>query len=265
MAHAIEAAGSKMSHDTLIKTTQNTKWLVESIRATIFAPAIDPPQMQGLWSKVTGEEPEAALAQAKKKLIQEEGPIAGGRLVVALAPARADFVLGVTETNSIDDLPVLGSFEAVQAWATFAERWMTHLPDATRLAFGVVLLQRADSRIDGYTKLATSLPTIKVDVEGSRDFFYQINRPRMTEMAVGSLLVNRLSKWTVARRALSFNSVGGPKPITTAEDSDYAVRLELDISTPVEHETTWPAAQSFSVLKELIRLASEIGERGDTL
>src|SRR5436190_1193852 len=67
----------------------------------------------------------------------------------------------------------------------------------TRLAFGAVLAQPTEDRHSGYVQIAKYLPSIRLDVDGSSDFLFQINRPRPSRVGIENLLINRLARWSV--------------------------------------------------------------------
>src|SRR4029077_16583024 len=88
-------------------------------------------------------------------------------------------------------------------------RWIKEMsPTISRLAFGAVLFQSAESHETGYELLKSYLPKLEVDSKGSFDFLYQINRPRLSMSGIPSLQINRLSKWAVVALQAHFFGAG---------------------------------------------------------
>jgi hypothetical protein len=143
-------------------------------------------------------------------------------------------------------------------------RWLAGAPALNRMAFGVLLNLPVGEREIGYRTLSTLLP-IRIDAAKSRDFLYQINRPRLasTPGAVG-LEINCLSRWMVsllARAKLTFTeaSVG----FFDRENVTSACRVEMDINTAGERQEALPRETYAGLFRELVEIACEIAEKGD--
>jgi hypothetical protein len=122
----------------------------------------------------------------------------------------------------------------------------------------------AQDRIAAYRKLAQYLPDVKIDPEHSEDFFYQINRPRRSEV-IETLKINRLSKWSsgavlLARFALNKQqTVQQPTAV-----GNHSLRIELDLSTDPSFVGELPSGELPKLFAELEHLALELISKGDT-
>jgi hypothetical protein len=145
-------------------------------------------------------------------------------------------------------------------------RWLADPPPITRLAFGAALLDPVEDKLTGYRRLSEFLPAVQIDAEGSEDFFYQINRPRKSNLPIKGLRINRLSKWSVAL-IQSFRLTMIPtSPVGVQNfpgDKCHVCRVELDISTPADFQDELPREKLADIFRELAELGSEISLRGD--
>ncbi len=245
-------------------------WLVESLRWTTFlspSAGIE----EDWWSRVTGTPSEAKISRPRLAGYQEQGLFDGKLLLLTVLPKRVDWQLSlaVRPEETLPDFPSIGAIAAtVPPFLQLIRRWLEIAPHVERLAFGGVLLLPVDDPKMGYRKLSeTFLRTLPIDVEGSSDFFYQINRPRVSRTAITGLRVNRLSKWSVGlyQRLMIGLTVGAGE--STAEKAEgaqlYACRLELDISTAPEFPSELPREQLHSLSDELVELGLEIALEGD--
>jgi hypothetical protein len=139
---------------------------------------------------------------------------------------------------------------------------LVHAPPSKRLAFGCVLTHPAEDRAEGYRWIANLLPSITLDPERSFDFNYAINRPRPTHTDIDGLVINRLSKWSVAKlRSIHLQLSQGPKALLAPEL--IACRLEVDINTAPEFSGEFSANNSEPIVYELIELGTEIATAGE--
>lgn len=238
-------------------------WQVESLRLTVFL-APGAVVVDSAWEDLVGKPPEASV---RRPVHQDEGGFEDGRLILATQPSRVDWLytadLGKIETG----LPTVGSFsDAVSKFQQLMHRWLKGCPPITRLAFGAILLQPVDNRIEGYKRIVEYLPSVKLDGENSSDFAYQINRPRVSNN-IDALQINRLSKWSVMEmQRLQFvipaEQVAVAQPAAPGEKKS-ACRLELDINTSHVFTGEFPKGKFFLVFDELITLGKEIAEKGD--
>jgi hypothetical protein len=143
-----------------------------------------------------------------------------------------------------------------------AKQWVTLVgDDFQRVAFGLVLVQPVASREAGYEKLVPYMHAVRVDVNQSSDFSYQINRWRRSKGPIAGLDINRLSKWAVQRRGVVAVDTGGTPP--QVFETGHALRVELDINTALTFSGTFSAEQTVALLEEAAELALEIAREGD--
>lgn len=232
-------------------------WTVDLLRLSAFP--IEPPELAepDWWEGIVGEE--SPDFQKKGETFAVESKFAGGKIRFGGDFNRLDWLFSPSpgeedSPRSIDD--VEGSFKSL------AEQWFAVAPEIKRLAFGCILLQPVDSPADGYGLLDGYLPAVKVDAEGSRDLFYQINRPRPSAVAEG-IRVNRLSKWAV--RTSKLVAISGGEDLGIAGPSTFSALLELDVNTvPLDGESaTLAKNDSPRLFEELMSLAWEISRNGD--
>lgn len=237
-------------------------WQTEHVRFTVFSkPPAAPGGVAGVWSDVTGEEPEERTEQTKIRVLREQGGFRGGTLVTDSRPDRVDIVHAAAP-DPTSNLPALGPVDAVLVpFRDLCVKWLeSHVQGVHRVAFGVVALLPVDNRESGYAQLAPYLP-FEVDT-GARDFLYQINRRRPSSACPGAE-INRLSKWSVAQWQTSgFGLVPGGVAYALGEPT-FACRLELDTNSAPEKSDAITAQCLPGLLGELARFAQEIIEKGD--
>lgn len=248
---------------------QGSIWKVESLRFTAFLNPGVSLDWSNWWMDIVGEVPEAKIERPREGTIREEGPFLWGRLVLAVEPLRVDWVLSgdikeTFEKGTLDFLPDFAT--SVPEFSESAKRWIAKGFPIIRLAWGAVLMAPVRDREEGYRRLASYLPSLKIDPVGSSELHYQINRRRISARHAG-LSINRLSKWSVARIQSARLQIGpipsGLAPMHTVGNDLSACRLELDINTAVENAVPFPADVAQALLGELAELAIEISKEGD--
>jgi hypothetical protein len=243
------------------------EWNAELMRMTLFP--THAVQVAGLswWESVVGEPPETRSLRPREGRLEESGRIDDGRcnLTLQCESQRIDWLFTpvIADDQGLIEFP---SFAALQDAADFYRRlllpWLTHAPTCQRLAFGCVLSHPVDGREAGYRWISRLLPAVTLDPEDSTDFSYSINRPRPTKGPIEGLIINRLSKWSVARlRSLSLQLPHGQEILPRPEL--HACRLELDINTTPEFQGTLSEENIKQVIGELIELKLEIPTAGD--
>ncbi len=256
-----------MPQPTTEKVATATEWAVESMRATAFLGNDEVLNVAECFKHITGEEPDQAVRQPKMKIEQNEGTFLGRRLVIGTVPGRSDLLLQVpdelkdsVESESLGVLP-----DAIPVFMGAVAKWIGLLPETRRLAFGCTLMHPVGSRVEGYQWIQRFLPAVRLDPTGSRDFLFQINRPRPASAESGSAYINRLSKWSVGMRSHIKLSMTMPQGETEARSSapKFAGRLELDLSTPNEMKVPLPPSSLIQTMEQLLAYGVEISERGD--
>lgn len=243
-------------------------WYVESLRLTAFPVRGTPLTDISWWTELVGEPAETKTIQPRVGGQTEQGEFLGAKLVNQIQPHRVDWQLQLPDQETqADTFPTVGPFlEIVERFVELMLKWLSleTCPELHRLAFGAVLVYPIESRVAGYQQLAAFLPSVKLDLEGSSDFLYQINRVRTSTSKIEGLRINRLSRWSVTalqRVDLSFEknldmSIAKGKLV-------HACRLYLDINTVPEFRGPLPEKQRGSLFEELVFLAKEIASEGD--
>ena len=235
------------------------EWEVESLRATAFTNDLIPPSYgDELWKKVVGTEAESISRKSSMGTFAASGPVDDAMLALTVTPGRIDWLFGPASIEALLEHS-LGKFQSQDE--RFAERlsnWL-QFPSTvvSRIALGVVVRLPVQNRIAGYKMLGAFLPKIAPDPDTSRDFMYQINRPRESRVVPG-IMINRLSKWASVETNISM--MGASKATSIAQ----FVRLELDISTDKDSQRDLSKDQGLTpLIRELASLCREIATNGD--
>ena len=250
---------------------RDLQWQARSLRVSALWPSAEIAGPEA-WAGVMGDEPETTTS--RKGIEQRaEGDQEGQMVSLVVRPDRIEWALGVRVPTEPPDDPLdltLGDFaDALTSLTDIGRRWMASdfCPSAQRLALGGVLLAPVADREEGYRRLAAYLPAVDIDAEGSSDFSYQINRPRVTKTLRFDLAVNRLCKWSVG--VTSFHTLvvplrGGGKPSASRGQPEmFGCRLEFDINTHKDFTEQLQPDQMATLLAEFVLYATEISQEGD--
>jgi hypothetical protein len=252
-----------MSNESPTRHSDEIEWKAESLRVTAFpSPGSAPVEPINWWERAVGEPPENRVSQPKVAVTQEQGRFFTGVLTLISQPGRIDWLL-----TGPDKAEVVGPFEeSVKTFVPLIMRWFEDAPTVQRIAFGAVLRLPVNDRTDGYKKLSRYLHHVRLDPEGSTEFLFQINRPRNSRSGIETLLINRLSKWSVAFTQQATYMVQSPEAaqfqLTNLQKDSYC-RLELDINTAPDIQGDLPANDLGKILNELVELGREIATKGD--
>jgi hypothetical protein len=258
-----------MTRDEKAQKLPISAWSVGSLRLTAFP---SPPlvNLQATrWIDITGQNPENVNEQPRQGMRQETGHFGQGDLILTVKLDRIDLLYTVATTRQIQaDLPAIGVFpDALETFLAIVLDWLTleTYPAIDRLAFGAILLYPTATLEDSYRQLLAYLPGINPDLRGSRDFLYQINRPRKTETDIPELKINRLSKWATLDlvEVLAKVSPSPESPKRVATSRYLACRVELDINTSSEFEGELPRVHLPALFEELVAVGQEILDQGD--
>ena len=243
-------------------------WRVETLRVTAFPIPAAPAKDYGWWTTLVGEPPESTTDRHRESMRREEGPFCGGRLVSDVRPLRIDWLLIPSQDESAEaaDWRSVGSLpEVVEPFIQLMLRWfgLESCPAIVRLAFAAVVFHPVETKDAGYRQLDAYLPSVQLDAEGASDFLYKINRQRPSDSSVSSLVLNRLSTWSVSmRQKLGIVIEQSGPAYAEFEKGAYACRLELDINTGQGRREELPRDSLHRLLLELVELAKEIVAKG---
>jgi hypothetical protein len=243
----------------------------EHLRVTVFTVEAVGGDSTSWWREVTSEEPADISTQPRKSELKVHGPFQGGILSLLIAPERIDWILGPDpERSGVEMGPAsIGVFsDAIQSFLASIRVWLQHCPQISRLALGGAALLPVASREEGYRTLQEKLKTVKLDPVGSKDFAYQINRPRPSCSYGEDLKLTRLPKWPAAAYGtlrMTGVSLEAGTVRTTGAAVQYASRTEFDLSTPPFADFPGPllADRLPGLLDELANLAVELVSQGD--
>ncbi|MBT9162166.1 MAG: hypothetical protein DDT27_00710 [Dehalococcoidia bacterium] len=248
-------------------------WHIGGLRLTAFAISDAPVKAREWWQVLMGEPPETSITRPRESMQRDEGPYYGGTLINQVQLNRIDWLLNPAPGQGPGDIgfPPSAPFpELLDSFTQLMIRWLDPevCPALQRLAFGAILYLPVDSRVEGYRQLSAYLPSVVLDVEGSSDFVYRINRPRKSASGISGLKVNRLSKWTVVTSALFEQMIDLSEGSPSSGDfgrtkQSFACQLELDINTQPGLQKPLPQQQLTQVFEELVNLGKEIAVRGD--
>jgi len=246
-------------------------WQTQNFRLTAFLSPSAQIVEQDWWKKLTGESPDRKISEPKTGIQQEEGRFKNeqvdGQLVLTIQPLRIDWLL-VPGLNNINPVfPVIGVFtQAVDSFLKLMQQWLETAPSIQRLAFGASLVHPVNGLRDGYNQLSCYLP-FNLD-EDISDFLYQINRPRkVSSLEIPDFSINRLSKWSVNQLSVNILPTSAFDPSQVAQyitnSNQFAVHLELDISTTAGFSRELSSENLPHLFQELVELGKEIATKGD--
>jgi hypothetical protein len=251
------------------KTIISQEWKVETLRLTGFPTEIvKQPEQEQWWFSLTGEQPANRLQNPRQAILQEDGPFKNANLIVKIEPLRVDLLYTTTVLpllDQSDEIPCIGSFQDILNDFNSIVSKLLQLPSFPllgRLAFGSTLIEAVSNKKEGYDRLATFL-RFPIDSENSSDFFYQINRPRLSDIITPKIIINRLSKWSVASHQTVALQIK-PEPKTFSPTNlRHAVRLEVDINTSQDFAKPLPKEKLIILFNQLVDYAVEISKEGD--
>lgn len=250
----------------LVDVASADAWNVESVRVTVFRKNPPPGSVAAQWEAVAGAPPETVTSSPREGADGAEGPFASGRLVIGNQRLDRNDIFYYAHPDDIaSGGPLLGACTTVlNDFIPAAKAWLAGLGViVSRLAFGLVLRQRAQSKEEAYRLLGRYLHFLHLDPSGSSNLSYQINRTRGSRH--GNWYINRLSKWGSVRlgaTTLSHGDDSGPVASGSAYLGSFA-RVELDINTQPDRVLDLEREAAVAELDEEMELAVEILRRGD--
>jgi hypothetical protein len=257
------AVKGKIPMTILQDNTDLAVWQAEILRVTCFPSSTANFDSTSWWKDITGEQPEKTIERAREGFRQDEGVVGDKKIVLGVQPARIDWLMQSVENEN--QAPIGAFTDNLDSFLTMVSHWFKIAPPLARIAFGSVLMFPVDTREAGYELLAKYLPKIQIDSVGTSDFLYQINRPRMSQLEVPELKINRFTKWAVQKRGLAqleFLPTNARISIFPSHET-FSCRLELDINTSADFKSDLPQDKLMDIFNELVELAKEITVQGD--
>lgn len=244
-------------------------WQVEQLRFTAFT--LTPTSTVDLnwWNHLTGETPKGKTQRPRDGTTIEEGPFKNVKLIIQGNPIRIDllFVPDEEQGPPANVFPLIGALpDCLDSFIPLVMDWfkLDTCPEIQRIALGAILRLPVPDKEVGYSQLSVYLPSVDIDSENSFDFWYQINRPRLSTSGISELRINRLNKWSVTRTGM-INVLISDQPSAHLDTTigSFSCRLELDISTHYSWSTELPSDILPNIFNEFIELAKQIVEKGD--
>lgn len=242
------------------------EWFCEHLRLTVFTQPSELEKSDAWWGNTIGEAPARSTIERKIGKRVADGPYKDRILSLTVLPTRIDWVLGADPAQPAMDtgFPSIGSLkDSLITLDRVREKWLTSpLPPVTRLAVGTAIMLPVRDRSHGYRSLQELLPAIKLDPENSREFLYQINRPRASTV-VQAMEVNRLCRWSVATFVVQSFMLGHTTVSPTVQS--IACRIEPDVSTDASRTEPYPPEQLPLLYEELVHHLNELLQNGDAI
>jgi hypothetical protein len=248
-------------------------WLLETIRATVFAPDI---KALGLsdWQTLMKARPRQTRSNPEADSTLEAGPFGNHWLTIGLArrpsrgPGRADFILAPPQSTVVVPLgpeqeriesAAIGPFTTtIPPFIEIARRWLSTDSHVTRLALACTLWERTSTYDEALDIVLRNVPSFKkVGDDRITDFLIQLNRPR-TSRVNPSMTINRFAQWSARTVEILLTL----RPIFPPPIIRYTrAQTDLDIGTAGDSDM---AGREIPVyLEEFRELLVEIAEKGD--
>jgi hypothetical protein len=239
-------------------------WLTLGVRLSVF-PVTPQEAPADLWEQVVGVAPETDQNQPRQHLRVQTGPWRGGVMQLTVSSDRFVWLAGPSATPE--------GFPDVENWSVesvlpefigvITQPWLNSVDfGIKRVGFGLHSLLSAQDMVSAYRLLEELVPSVKIEPEETTEFFYQINRPKLSRVL--NVRLNRLMKWSVLffrRTELQFT----PERAQTVPvfERRYA-SLDNDVNTPAENLEPLDNGQLGAIYDELVELAwknLEVGEK----
>ncbi len=252
-----------MSHNSVRARPDVGLWQAQGLRLTVFpASTAEVTADNNWWKDVLGDEPAVQSIQKGRLVREEQGEALGGLLALTIRPGRIDW--GLASTLRQDEVPqafptVGSALEILPRYHDLLSRWLPTSPPLDRLAVGLQALLPVEDHATAYHVLDALLPFVEVD-PASRDFRFQINRPRPSRTGIENLTINRLVTWHALRMQVVATLPGGKR---VGAPPLYAVIAEMDINTAAEFEGPLPQGRLSDLFDECRDLLVALLEQGD--
>ncbi|NUM37265.1 MAG: hypothetical protein HUU50_22200 [Candidatus Brocadiae bacterium] len=265
------------------------EWYSEELRITAFLCKEQNIEIRKWWTSFVKNLPIVEAILRNQNIYQLEGLYGNKKLILraTLSLDRIDWLLvnadelildSKKNIKSIEEIPEKLSLEYEKthfprmpkfneeqiALIDLIKKWtnLDTFPSCYRLALGANLFFPVKTRQEGYIILAQLLPNVKIDIENSENFLYQINRPKPSNTC-RSLKINKISRWIVATHSAVAINVENNMITQNAENPIFSCSLNLDISTSQENRDEISKEYIPSIYEEMLGIAKEVALEGD--
>lgn len=246
---------------SVLPTTE--RWQVEKLRLTAFPSAPLSQPIQDLWTNLfVGRRPDRVEENVQASTTIASGTIGALPMALVVNPITVEVqCLPVQATSGpvqTASPPSPGYEKTMEFFRDSAPPLCRRLPPLRRLAFGAQLHLPIPNLGAGRETLDRYLPDVQFRDMEIRDFAFQVNRRRSSQVQSG-LELNRLSRWSV--QEIQTVAIGLNAAAVTTTVTGHVCHLALDINTAPEHE---PEVElSTELFGELMGLGDEIVRCGD--
>ena len=220
--------------------------------------------MDEVFRSLVDTDPLSRTENRQPMISSASGKLDNIKVDVVCVPGRIDVLFQPGE-DAPAGAAVIGTYLASKdRFVEVIGRWLRLRPPLQRLAFGVIAVTDVADRSEGYRLLQTLLPSVQLDPDHSSDFTYQINRPRLANVANGfRITINRLSRWGVMASMVHTFLVHSQETVATQPVlTRNRCRVELDLNSDAA-ATELPAQHLDALWRILSGLADEILFKGD--
>ena len=247
-----------------------SKWQANRLTLTAFSSIVGPNYKQNWWNDIIGEPPEERIEKQKIGAVTESGNFDAGLLNLQLQAGRIDWNYSsnderVTNLSSPAGNPIGTISDAIFIFLPLMQSWLELLGSISinRLAFGAIVTQKTEDKKESYQKLSEYLHDIRIDVDNSTDFLYQINRPRKMIVDDKEIFINRLMKWVAIRAMAAQFSLYDDKLFQQPVEKNNFILVELDINSSQENQEILENLNFANLLGDFSNMAIEILTEGD--
>lgn len=230
-------------------------WRFESLRLSTFHVQDFDVKSQSPWEEIREDAPESIAINNEGR--QEYKEVNGHLLLCRTLANRVDWFYNSAIPIGGENGGLGGADSALDEFSRLTFDWLERASiQINRVALGGAAYIPVSGRREGYEVLSNLLPSVKIDVDNSRDFQYRINRPRAIDLDGRLILLNRISTWSVRKIEVT----GLSRPVGAS--NVHRAGCELDINSPLEG-TDLTLMQARALAGKLVELGVEILEQGD--
>lgn len=242
-------------------------WRIAQLRFTAFSSGGHSSKGDALFHAFFDFPPDAETMR-KAEFLSEFTATKGAVLYqLIVAGPKWDFIVSASPpedgiATEIPALPDEGDYES--QFRASAIKLIEGSPKIIRVAVGEQFLIPQPSREVAYAKMATFLPSVKIDPEGSSDFIYRINRARKLTLDNIDVTINRLSNWGCIKMERYHFQLPPTENNEQPRKIGEAVSLTTDINTsPLFQFSALSNEAKKKVIEVLFDYSKELADKGD--